>query len=146
MTIGSQINLSLLDKNGGVHLKGGLNWGFSKGNVCLEDAYIPLHVSVFINNPGFFEPIGADNRIHVTWDDNTEMELLLEGRQSNLINGQLYAKQISSDEDKSILGNYIRRRISVQGRRIILQDLINYGRTDITVTRNSINSYHFNFL
>lgn len=135
MPIGTTIQLSLLDRSGDVHNQEGLNWGYSNGHVCSEDAYIPLRTKTIRDNDGFFNPVSNDNRIYVTWNDGTEMVCLLEGRQSNLINNQQHAKQISSYDDKSALGCYIRNKLDIFGRKITKQDLLNYGRTSICVTK-----------
>jgi len=139
------VDLSLLDKARQVQLQSGLNWGYSNGNVCLEDACIPLNTDTIRNNPGLFNPISIDNRIYVTWDDGIKMVCLLEGRQTNLIGNQQYAKQISSDDDKSIIGHYIRTRIGIFGRRITTQDLVTYGRTSISVLKTGYDTYEFDF-
>ena len=139
------INLTLLDKYGQVHDQAGLNWGYSSGHVCLEDAYIPLKTETLKNNIGFFPPLSANNTINVTWDDGIKMVCLLEGRQTTPINNNYYAKQISSFGDKSILGTYLRTRLGIFNRKITLNDLSNYGRTDITVTKLSNRNYLFDF-
>ncbi|MBU3105836.1 restriction endonuclease PLD domain-containing protein [Clostridium gasigenes] len=137
------VNLTLLDRYSSVHLQSGLNWGYSTGHVCLDDAYIPLKTNTIRTNPQLFESISNNNTISVTWDDGTVMTLLLEGRQ--IVNNRTYAKQISSYDDKSVLGTYFRNRLQVFNRQITLQDLLNYGRTDVTVIKTSCNSYMFDF-
>lgn len=125
-----------------VQRQAGLNWGFSAGHVCLADAYIALTTPFFNANPNFFPIHGSI--ITTNWDDGTVMQCLLEGTQD--ISGTIYPKQISSAGDKSILGNYLRGRISVStSHRISMSDLNNYGRDDVTVSHVSGNTYFFDF-
>ena len=50
--------LELYSKRDGiVQKKGGLNWGFSDGHVCIDDAYIAITTNFIKNNPGFFPPL-----------------------------------------------------------------------------------------
>lgn len=123
-----------------VQSQGGLNWGFSYGNVSNADAYIALTTSFFRNNPGFFPNHGST--INVTWDDFTTMRLLLEGTQ--VIDGQIYPKNLSSINDKSILGTYIRERMGIAlNHQITMQDLNTYGRNTVSIEK--IGAYEFNF-
>lgn len=125
-----------------VQLQSGLNWGFSDGHVCLADAYIALTNHFFRTYPNFFPSHG--NVITTNWDDGTVIQCLLEGTQD--ISGIIYPKQISSVGDKSILGNYLRRRISVSNsHRITMADLNNYGRNYVTVSHVAANIYDFDF-
>ncbi len=137
------VELSLLDRSYQVHSQAGLNWGYSNGHVCSNDAYIPLKHHTIVNNPGFFPAQAGHNCIEVTWDDGVTMTMLLEGTQE--IRGVTYAKQISSYNDKSVLGSYLRNRLNVFNRRITLSDLNNYGRTSILVTKTGDRNYYFNF-
>lgn len=135
------IEIELYSKRDGVvQPQGGLNWGFSYGNVCTADAYIALTTEFFRNNPNFFPTHG--NIINVTWDDSTMMELLLEGTQA--INGLIYPKNLSSVGDKSVLGGYIRDRMGISlNHQITMRDLNNYGRNTVSVER--ISEYEFIF-
>lgn len=128
-------------RDGEVPSQAGLNWGFADAHVNIEDAYIALTTAFFRANPNFFPPHGTV--INVEWDDGVQMQCLLEGTQ--IINGAVYPKQLSSFNDKSVIGHYLRRRLGVSAdRQIDMQDLINYGRNDIDVSfSNGI--YYFNF-
>ena len=71
------------------------------------------------------------------------MQCLLEGTQT--INGSICPKQISSYNDKSIIGPYLRQRIGVSAnKQIDMQDLANYGRNYIDVSYNN-GIYYFDF-
>lgn len=130
-------------RDGEVQRQAGLNWGFSNGNVCTADAYLALNKDFFRHYSNFFPNHGS--LINVLWDDGMEMICLLEGTQE--IDGLLYPKQISTYNDKSILGRYLRNRLGVTDEHLITRmDLNNYGREDIDIgydARNNI--YHFNF-
>ncbi|WP_418302146.1 hypothetical protein [Lysinibacillus fusiformis] len=126
-----------------VQRQAGLNWGFSNGNVCTADAYIALNKDFFRQNPNFLPP--RSSTITVLWDDCTRMTCLLEGSQE--VNGLEYPKQLSTYNDKSVLGVYLRTRLGVSNTHLITRnDLRNYGREDIDIyydERNDI--YHFDF-
>lgn len=126
-----------------VQRQAGLNWGHSRGNVCTEDAYIALNADFFRQNPNFFPQHG--NTISVLWDDGIQMTCLLEGTQE--VNGQKCPKQLSTYNDKSELGAYLRNRLGVSNTHLITRaDLQNYGREDIDIFYNhSNNTYEFDF-
>lgn len=126
-----------------VQRQAGLNWGFSTGHVNEADAYIALTSSFFRKNLNFFPPQG--NIINVIWDDGVRMTCLLEGTQQ--IDGVTYPKQISTFNDKSILGMYLRNRISVPDNHLITRrDLQWYGRESVQVTFDArSNTYYFDF-
>lgn len=129
-------------RNNEVQSKAGLNWGFSNGHVNTADAYIALPKNFFIQYPNFFPTHGSVISVH--WDDGLVMECLLEGTQD--INGSIYPKQLSTYDDKSILGEYLRRRLGVSlTHQITRKDLQNYGRDDIDVTYLGGISYLFDF-
>lgn len=126
-----------------VQRQGGLNWGHSDGNVCTADAYIALNNDFFRQNPDFFPERGSI--INVVWDDNRHMTCLLEG--SQVIGEMVYPKQISTDNDKSLLGEYLRNRLGVSTTHLITRsDLQLYGREDIDISYDQDNDvYLFDF-
>lgn len=126
-----------------VQSQAGLNWGFSDGHVCTNDAYIALPTSLFYDDATFFPEQGSV--ISATWDDGTEMNISLEGTQS--INDVTHPKQLSTDGDKSILGEYIRERLGVPNDKVITrEDLQNYGREDVDVSYDDDeDTYFFDF-
>lgn len=129
----------------------GLNWGFANGNVTPNDAYIPIrtrHIKQFphLFQPVFFNPeAGHRSRskskeaVELIWDDGVIMEALFEGSQP--INGLNYPKQISSIPKKSVLGEYIRSRLSLppvspdrkESEKITRATLEGYGRNSISL-------------
>ena len=82
--------------------------------------------------------------VNVTWDDGVTMVCSFEGTQD--VNGVVYPKQISSYNDKSILGHYLRKRIGVAASVIVTEvELNSYGRTHIDITKNADGSFVFDF-
>lgn len=129
-------------RDGNVQLQSGLNWGFSNGHVCIDDACIAITHSFINNNPGFFPLAGST--INVIWDDNTNMICSVEGTQ--IINGRTYPKQLTSAYDKSDIGVYLRRRMGIpSGQRIVMVDLDNYGRRDVEITFIGDDTYTIDF-
>ncbi len=101
----------LVTKKGGVSVSSCLNWGFSKGLPLLGDAYIPVSSEFIKNNKDLIpcKPEKENIPIEVLWDDGETMTMLMEGNIK--IDGILYPKQISSYKNKSLLGDYLRKRI-----------------------------------
>ena len=127
---------------GDVPRKSGLNWGLADAHVSNADAYIALRKDFFSKFPNFFPPHGSI--ISVVWDDGVRMNCLLEGTQ--VINGIVEPKQISTYDDKSELGAYLRSRIGVSYNYMLtLDDLYDYGRTDIDVSLLDNGEYYFDF-
>ena len=125
-----------------VHVKSGLNWGFAKAHVSTNDAYLPLRKGFLRNNPDLLP--GHGERIDVIWDDGVVMECLLEGTQD--LDGKRAPKQISTYNDKSILGAYLRKRLGVTSDHIITyEDLKKYGRDNIEIRRLNDGKYLFDF-
>lgn len=140
--------LTLLTTTGTVHQAGGLNWGYSEiAHVRRFDAYIPIHIGTIRNNLAFFKSRNLTNiPLVFIWDDGTKMGGLFEGTQVNRQDGLMYPKQISSYPHKDILGRYLRLRLGVpEDRRVTLEDLHNYGRTDILIEHIKDNRYSLNF-
>jgi hypothetical protein len=150
-------NMTLLDRYGNVPSASGLNWGHGQGHVTPNDSYIAIRKEHLRNCPTLFPPkqefpnLRQNGRlqrhndiIEIIWDDGYVMEGLLEGNQNE--NGLIYPKQISSSPRKNIMGEYIRHRIGIpSGSFVTIDDLINYGRTDITVSLINEGIYSFDF-
>ena len=141
-------DITLLTTRGDVHDFAGLNWGLNPRNHTRPlDAYIPIHIAAIRNNPGLFRPkTRTQTIINFRWDDGTRMQGLFEGTQTDRATGRIYPKQISSSPNKDTLGKYFRRRLGITtGRKILLQNLHNYGRTTVTITRIDASNYHLVF-
>ena len=105
-----------------VHGGGGLNWGFSNAMPKPNDAYIPIPMSLVEANGSIFKT--TKKAILAIWDDGTEMEMLLEGNNVTK-DGHIYPKQISSYNNKSILGKYLRKRIGNKlGINLVIPDSV----------------------
>lgn len=125
-----------------VPAKSGLNWCFAKAHVSTNDAYLPLRKTFLRANANLLPSHGE--RINVIWDDGVEMVCLLEGTQD--LDGERAPKQISTYKNKSILGTYLRRRLNVTSDHVITyQDLLNYGRDNIEISRLDDGRYFLDF-
>lgn len=153
---------SFLDRRGLVPKKSGLNWGFSRGHVKEGDAYIPITMENIRNFPNMFPPkkyvygnentnsSGRKNRendeIEMIWDDGTVMTGLLEGQHAVKEDNLIYPKQLSSSPQKSILGDYLRKRIGVSKNHIITKtDLKKYGRYSVDISLIGEGIYYMDF-
>ena len=152
---------TLLDRNGMVSKKSGLNWGLSNGHVSEGDAYIRITSNYIKLFPSLFPPkkyVGMDNplsngkknrendEVELIWDDGEKMIGLLEGQQTKTINGLVYPKQLSTSPSKSILGKYLRKRLGVDlNHTITKRDLLRYGRTSIDISLVGEGIYYLDF-
>lgn len=144
--------INLLDQNGGVPSRSGLNWGLNSnellGNVHtrVADAELRITADLIRNNPHLI-PTKNDTRniiVPILWDDDTQMSGSFE--QNIQINGITYPKALCSANDKSILGSYLRHRLGVNlTTQITLRDLERYGRTDIEISMLPTGVYYLNF-
>jgi len=139
---------------------GDLNWGFSpKGHTKKGDAYITIDSNMIRNFPELFPPkkmyasdldkggksFRQNDCIELIWDDGTSMLGLLEGSKTDK-NGLTYPNKLSSFPSKNIIGLYIRERLGVAPDHIITyEDLISYGRTDITISLIGDGVYSMDF-
>ena len=148
--------MTLLDpQKNEVQAKAGLNWGFSKGHVCPNDSYITIRIAHCRQFPELFPerillPVKTrryeTKMITAIWDDGTSMDCSLEGTQSDSLTGKIYPKQLASISDKSIMGDYFRKRLGVAyGKRITKADLLRYGRTDVAVSLTDDGKYYIDF-
>jgi hypothetical protein len=141
-------DITLLTTKGQVHRTAGLNWGSNSRNHTRPiDAYIPIHIDTIRRNPGLFYPkLPQQTIINFHWDDGVVMQGLFEGNLPDARTGDIYPKQISSHPHKDILGKYFRSRLGLANNVLItLQDLQNYGRTTVTITRIDNNNYTLDF-
>jgi len=136
------ISLSLLARNGEIHERDGLNWGQPDGTKRrpypkpgegnrpgYDEAVIRIPTKIHKQNPHFFPE--KDVHFIIETDD-----------------GELFWARTAQDNRKSIqtpkvreqnnatLGRYFRKRLGVPlGNAITKNDLIKYGRTDVTITK-----------
>jgi len=153
--------ISLLDNNGNVPEKSGLNWGCSGGHVKRGDAYLKIsanHIRLFpdifpqkkyINGIPNIDSKGRPNRendeVELIWDDGISMIGLMEGQIN--VDGVVYPKQLSSSPSKNIIGKYIRKRLGNLSLEHVItkKDLIDYGRTSIDVSKIGDGIYYIDF-
>jgi len=127
-----RVTLSLLSKNGETGARSGLNWG-QRHKREPNQAYIPLPSTVA--RSGFF-PLGRQH-FSVLTDDG--IHLILRVEQEN-------NKAITTPLNNSLLGEYFRRRIGVaNGAYVWKQNLIDYGRTDVTFYKLDDEQYVMDF-
>lgn len=132
-----------------VPIGSGLNWGFSQGHTRGSDAYVAIRTSHIRNHPNLFPPKqnvmpGTRQSIELVWDDGTIMEGLLEGSQP--VDGTLYPKQLSSFRNKSIIGEYFRRRLGLNTTDLVRKDdLDHYGRDTVSISLLQNGIYYMDF-
>ncbi|MBM72228.1 MAG: hypothetical protein CL847_05550 [Crocinitomicaceae bacterium] len=129
-----------------------INWGHGNAHTNPRDAYIPIRVRDITNYPNLF-PEKSSNQglrfhdnapIDILWDDGERMEGLLEG--STIIDGLRYPNKISSFKSKKIMGDYLRKRLSLkEGEFVTKQVFQNYGRDNITISLISEGVYFMDF-
>lgn len=127
--------LSLLTNRGDVGFGSGINWGIRKNGTKRNrnQAYIslPRHVS----RTGFF-PLDKQHFTVIT-DDHKQLILRVE---------QEGDKAITTPMNNSLLGEYLRCRIGVSnGAFITKDDLIKYGRTDVTFYKIDEEQFYMDF-
>lgn len=171
----TECKLSFLSKSKEVPKASGLNWGMNSkqvggnSNTSIGDAEIRITEDTLIDFPSLFPPklaipskkskkTGALTRqneeIELIWDDGVIMKGLLEQNQERKkfyrenpeMKGLLYPKAICSSGNKSTLGLYIRNRLGVTDTELITKKhLIDYGRTDVTVSLLAEDVYGMDF-
>lgn len=154
--------MSLLNRSGEVSEKSGLNWGRARltgGHTSKGDAYIAITKEMLKKYPNLFPPkqgksikntegakvIRQNDAVEYIWDDGFTMEGLLEGTQE--MDGIDYPKNFCSGPSKNALGIYLRKRMGIKDLdyQITKEDLVNYGRTDITITLQGEGVYELDF-
>lgn len=116
------VTLSLLTNKGEIGFGSGLNWGHRPNGIKREpnQAYIRLPIQIARQN---FFPLDKKHFTVIT-DDNKQLILRTE-QQNN--------KAITTPLNNSLLGEYFRNRLNLpNGSFITKDDLLRYGRTDVT--------------
>lgn len=128
------VTISLLDGDGNLPQRSGLNWGQRpEEHREPNQAYIRLPSSVY--NTEFFPPVRA--HFTVLTDDN---RVLICAR------AQQNGKAIHTPHNNSLIGEYFRNRLNIpNGNRVTLEDLRNYGRTDLTFYKIDDETYYMDF-
>jgi len=132
------IRLSLLMENGEIGKRSSLNWG-QRGNRNPDEAYISMPSK--IAKSGFFPERGTI--ITIMTDDGMIMFCKMAGNNKK---GGPIPKQIETTNDNSELGRYFRKRLGVQsGAFVEKEDLLRYGRTDVTFVNLEDGTYYLDF-
>lgn len=128
------VNVSLLDRTGNIQNRAGLNWGQREGRDP-NQAYIQLSPDIYRSN--FF----PQRSIHFTVLTDDNKTLICTRAQKNELGAA-----IETPQDNSRLGEYFRNRLGLaNGAFIQTQDLVNYGRTDITFYKIDDENYYMDF-
>lgn len=126
------ITLSFLSKTGEVAKSSGLNWGQREGRNP-NQAYIPFPSKY---SKGDFLPL---NKRHFTVVTDDGMSMILRVEQDN-------NKAITTPGNNAELGQYFRDRLGLDsGALIKREDLIRYGRTDVTFIKLDDEHYIMDF-
>lgn len=126
--------LSLLDRNGKLPMRSGLNWG-QRPELGREPNQAYIRLSVEICNSDFFPEKGETFTVYT---DNDKV-LICARRQAN-------GKAIQTPQNNSIIGEYFRERLGVPlGALVTKQELIKYGRTDIVFYKIDDETYYMDF-
>lgn len=126
------MTLSLLSRNGDVGKRSGLNWGQRDGREP-NQGYIPLPIDKA--QSGFF-PLGKQHFTVVT-DDRHQLILRVE---------QQFDKAITTPLNNALIGEYFRNRLGLaNGAFVTKEDLIAYGRTDVTFYKIDEEQYYMDF-
>lgn len=128
-----QIELSLLDsRTGKTHKKAGLNWGQRQGR-DKNQAYIPVPAD--IGRSGFFPDVAE--QFTVITDDNLPFIF---------VRAQDRGKALHTTQNNALLGEYLRKRMGLpSGQYITKNDLVKYGRLNITFTKLDDETYFMDF-
>ena len=138
------VSLSLLTDEGDVGYGSGINWGHRKDGTPRNpnQMYISLPAHIKREHPSFFPIIGnrsgkGNPNFSVLSDDG--VNFIFRVQQEN-------NKGITTPLDNSRIGEYFRYRIGVaNGAFVTKQDLLNYGRTDVTFYKLDDEQYVMDF-
>jgi len=128
----TSVTLSFLTNHGDVGQKSGLNWG-QRNHRNKNEAYIPLPSRIAKTD---FFPLNKQHFIAVTDDGHN---LLLRVEQQN-------DKAITTPLSNAQLGEYFRNRLGLEnGEFVTKQDLLNYGRVDVTFFKIDDEEFYMDF-
>lgn len=126
------VTLTLVKEDGEVPARSGLNWGQREGREP-NQAYI--NIPAEIGRSGFFPD--RHETFTVVTDDK---------KQFICVRAQDSGKGIHTTLNNSLLGEYFRFRIGLSnGKFITKQDLLKYGRTDVTFYKIDEENYLMDF-
>jgi len=128
------VKVSLLGRNGDLPQRSGLNWGQRpEEHREPNQAYIRLTADIY--NTDFFPPV----KVHFTLLTDDSKVLICTRAQQN-------GKAIHTPHNNSLIGEYFRNRLGVSnGAPVHKQDLVRYGRTDVTFYKIDDETYFMDF-
>jgi len=128
----SSVKVTLLDRQGRLPQVSGLNWGQRPGREH-NQAYIKLPAD--IARTDFF----PDRPTQFTVLTDDEKVLLCSRAQDN-------GKAIHTPQSNSQMGEYFRNRLEIpNGAPVTLDDLLRYGRTDVSFYKIDDETYYMDF-
>ena len=128
----SSVRVTLLDRQGRLPQVSGLNWGQRAGREH-NQAYIKLPAEIartdfFPERPTQFTVLTDDERI-----------LVCTRAQDN-------GKALHTPQSNSQMGEYFRNRLGLpNGAPVVLEDLLRYGRTDVSFYKIDDETYYMDF-
>ncbi len=139
VTFVDKVTISFLDRSGKLPLgASGLNWG-QRDRREPNQAYIKIPVDIIRKR---FFPEKAFHFLVLTDDGK---ELICHTAQNSSVDPTL-GKAIHTPQNNSFLGLYFRNRLGLtNGQKITIQDLLRYGRTDVTFSKIDDETYYMDF-
>lgn len=129
-----EIRLSLLAGDGTMPKHSGLNWGH-RANYNRDRNQAYLAIPAQIRKQTFFPPPGTFFTVHT--DD---------GRFLICVRRQQGGKAIQTPLNNGLLGEYFRNRLGLEsGAFVTKEDLLKYGRTDVTFIKIDEEEYYMDF-
>ncbi|MHA1787837.1 MAG: restriction endonuclease PLD domain-containing protein [Candidatus Helarchaeota archaeon] len=130
----SHVTISFLDRQNNLPARSGLNWGQrpEEGREP-NQAYIRLPSEIYKTN--FFPP----RKVHFTVLTDDSKILICTRAQEN-------GKAIHTPHNNSLIGEYFRNRLGLDsGAPVLKEDLLRYGRTDVTFYKIEEETYYMDF-
>ncbi len=129
------VHLNLVtDRAGNLRVpdRSGLNWGQREGREP-NQAYIPIPSTIYRTD--FFPDRGIPFMVYT--DDGFILDC---------VTAQDNGKALETYLNNSELGLYFRRRLGMEsGKKVLLKDLDNYGRRDVTICKIDDENYFLDF-
>ena len=134
-----KVTISFLDKSGKLPLgASGLNWGQRDGREP-NQAYIKIPADIIRKQ--FF----PEKTLHFLVLTDDGKELICHTAQNSSVDPTL-GKAIHTPQNNSFLGLYFRNRLGLaNGQKVTIQDLLKYGRTDVTFSKIDDETYYMDF-
>lgn len=129
------VTISFLNQKGELPQHSGLNWSFRKEYVRPSPNEAYIRVPSYIAKTDFFPEKGE----HFTVQTDDHKSLMCTIAQQN-------RKAIETPHNNSLIGEYFRNRLGLpNGVRVLKDDLLRYGRTDVTFYKIDEETYYMDF-